>query len=130
RAMGASQAWWGRLDVVDWVKPALGGLVVGLGGIAIYAAFGEYHIFGTGYGTLSALLTGQKAMLGLTILFTLAIVKPLATATTIGSGGGGGVFSASLFVGAMYGAILGIVAQVLFPHAGLDPVSFALVGMG
>ena len=130
RAMGYSQAWWARLPVIDWVKPALGGLVVGLMGLAIYEAFGAYHIFGTGYGSLSALLRNDSAVMAFGVLLTLAILKPLATVTTIGSGGGGGVFSASLFVGATYGGFLGLAFAAIFPTAGIHPVSFALVGMG
>lgn len=130
RAMGFSQVWWGRLPIIDWLKPALGGLVVGVLGLALFEATGNYHIFGTGYGTVSAILRGDTAILAVGLLLTLAVVKPLATATTIGSGGGGGVFSASLFVGAAYGGVVGLAFDALFPAAGLDPVSFALVGMG
>jgi CIC family chloride channel protein len=129
RAMGASQRWWANLGLADWLKPALGGLVVGIMGLALFLAFGEYHIFGTGYGTVSAILNGNPAILTLSLLIVLAAVKPLATAITIGSGGGGGVFSASLFAGAAYGGAMGLVAQAIFPHAGLSAVSYALVGM-
>lgn len=130
RAMGLSQAWWGKLPILDWLKPALGGLAVGLMGMAIFEAFGAYHIFGTGYGSLSALLRGDGRVLALGLLLTLAVVKPIATATTIGSGGGGGVFSASLFAGAAYGGALGLIMDLVAPSAGINPVSYALVGMG
>lgn len=130
RAMGISQAWWRRLPLLDWVKPALGGLLVGLMGLALFEATGAYHVFGTGYGTLAAILRADGAVLAIGILLALALLKPLATATTIGSGGGGGVFSASLFVGATYGGLLGLTFSSLFPQAGIDPVAFALVGMG
>lgn len=130
RMMELSQAWWARLPVVDWVKPAFGGLLVGLLGLALFEATGAYHVFGTGYGTLSALLRGDGAVLALGVLLALAVLKPLATATTIGSGGGGGVFSASLFVGATYGGLLGLAFGALVPDLGIDPVAFALVGMG
>jgi chloride channel protein, CIC family len=129
-AMGKSQEMWGRLPLADWMKPALGGLAVGILGVAMFEAFGAYHVYGTGYGTLSALLERDGAVLAIGVLLALAFVKPLATVTTIGSGGGGGVFSASLFVGATYGGLLGLVIDRIAPGAGVDPVSFALVGMG
>lgn len=130
RAMGWSQELWARLRVVDWVKPALGGLIVGVMGVLIFEAFGNYHVYGTGYGSLSAILKGDPAMFGFALLLVLAFAKPLATVMTIGSGGGGGVFSASLFVGATYGGLLGKSFDLMFPSAGIDPVAFALVGMG
>lgn len=129
RAMGASQKWWERLRVADWMKPALGGLAVGALGVAVYASFGEYHLYGTGYASITAMLAGDPRVLGFAVLFVLAVLKPIATALTIGSGGGGGVFSASLFAGAAYGGLLGLAADALFPAADLSPTSYALVGM-
>lgn len=129
RAMGASQRWWERLAIVDWLKPALGGLIVGVLGFAMFLAFGQYHIFGTGYATISNILLGNPLVLTLGLLFVLAVLKPLATAVTIGSGGGGGVFSASLFAGAAYGGLLGLVVDRMFPEANLSVVSYAVVGM-
>jgi CIC family chloride channel protein len=129
RAMGASQRWWGKLAAPDWLKPGFGGLAVGLIGLALYGVSGEYHVYGTGYGTVSAILTADPLVFTLSLLVVLALVKPVATAITIGSGGGGGVFSASLFAGAAYGGVLGLVAQALLPGAHLSAVSYALVGM-
>jgi CIC family chloride channel protein len=129
RAMGASQRWWERLPVVDWVKPALGGLAVGILGLFMFEAFGQYHLYGTGYASVTAILQGNPLVLTLGVLFVLAILKPIATAITIGSGGGGGVFSAGLFAGAAYGGLMGLLIDTLFPSLGIDVVSYALVGM-
>ncbi|MFA5943585.1 MAG: chloride channel protein [Candidatus Thermoplasmatota archaeon] len=129
RAMAASQRWWERLPVVDWIKPALGGLAVGVLGLAMFRAFGQYHLFGTGYATISAILSDDPLVVTLGLLIVLAALKPIATAITIGSGGGGGVFSASLFAGAAYGGILGLLANALFPALNLSVASYALVGM-
>ncbi|MHB1261463.1 MAG: chloride channel protein, partial [Thermoplasmatota archaeon] len=129
RAMAASQRWWERLGVVDWVKPALGGLAVGLLGLLMYEAFGHYHLYGTGYATLSAILTEDPLVFTLGLMLVLAVLKPFATAITIGSGGGGGVFSAGLFTGGAYGGALGLAVDALFPDLGIHPASYALVGM-
>jgi chloride channel protein, CIC family len=130
RTMGASQALWTKAPAPEWLKPALGGLAVGALGLLMLETFGQYHLYGTGYATVSALLHGDAAVMAVTVLVALAVLKPVATATTIGSGGAGGVFSASLFSGAAYGGLLGLGADALFPDAGIHPASFALVGMG
>ena len=129
RAMAVSQRWWERLPVLDWIKPALGGLAVGVLGLVMYLAFGQYHLFGTGYASISAILREDPFVVTLALLFVLAVLKPIATAITIGSGGGGGVFSASLFAGAAYGGLMGMAANALFPALGLSVASYALVGM-
>jgi chloride channel protein, CIC family len=129
RAMGHSQRWWGALVLADWMKPALGGLMVGLMGLFMFQVFGHYHLFGTGYATVSHILLGDPALLAVGLLLVLALLKPVATAITIGSGGGGGVFSASLFAGAAYGGLLGLVANALFPAMDLHVPTYALVGM-
>jgi CIC family chloride channel protein len=129
RAMGASQRWWEQLGLQDWLKPALGGLVVGVLGLAMFELYGQYHLYGTGYATVSSILLSDPAVMTFGILLVLAVLKPLATAVTIGSGGGGGVFSASLFAGAAYGGLLGLTVDTLFPGLDVHPASYALVGM-
>ncbi len=122
-----------------WQKPAVGGLFVGLLGLLVFQAtshfgilggFGAYHIYGTGYGTVNAILSDNPAMLVAPLLGLLIVAKPLASSITIGSGGGGGVFSASLMQGAFYGALLGLVVQHFFPGHVAGPAAYALVGMG
>ena len=129
RTMGASQRWFEKLAVWDWLKPAVGGLVVGVLGVALFAAFGQYHVYGTGYATVTAILASDTAVMTLGLLAVLAVAKPVATAVTIGSGGGGGVFSAGLFAGAAYGGAFGLLMDAALPWADLDPASYALVGM-
>ncbi len=130
RTMGWSQKMWAGLPLTDWLKPTLGGLAVGIMGLAVFEWNGQYHLFGTGYATVSALLVGDGFVLAIPVLLVLIILKPLATATTIGSGGGGGVFSASLFVGALYGGFVGLLAEQFAPGFTAPAVSYALVGMG
>lgn len=135
RTLGWSQRAWGALHIPGWLKPGVGGLLVGLAGLGLLATTDAYHIFGTGYATVSALLHEQPALLSIPLLLALILIKPLATATTIGSGGGGGVFSASLYTGALYGALVGIAVHWLAQQAGWATASlggvasYALVGM-
>jgi CIC family chloride channel protein len=63
-------------------------------------------------------------------LLVLLGVKILATSITIGSGGSGGIFAPSLFLGAMVGGAVGLVANDLFPDITAGPGAYALVGMG
>lgn len=60
----------------------------------------------------------------------LVFVKIFATSFTISSGGSGGVFAPSLFIGLMLGGFYGNVCSTLFPNLLMDPSAFVLVGMG
>ncbi len=137
KMLGAASDRGESLKLPTWLKPTLGGLIVGVLGLGVFyvsaQAFlggdGQYHIFGTGYGTVSAILAGNQLVLVVPLLMLLIVAKPLASSITIGSGGGGGVFSASLMQGALYGALFGIIAQEISPFP-VGPVSaYALVGM-
>lgn len=112
---------WSRLPLPAFIRPMLGGLVIGL------IALGFPEILGNGYQGTSAALTGQ---LGLWMLLALLVLKMMAVATTLGSGGSGGVFAPSLFLGAMAGGAVGRIVATLFPHSGVEPGAYALVGMG
>jgi CIC family chloride channel protein len=95
--------------------------VVGVVGLA----FPE--ILGIGHLAMDRMLEGE---LGLGLLLALVVMKLVTTSLTLGSGGSGGVFVPSLFVGAALGGALGTaVGQwAPFPHGG--PGAYALVGMG
>jgi CIC family chloride channel protein len=104
-----------------YLKAAVGGAMIGCIGL-LYP-----HIFGVGYETISQVLRGE--MLG-TILIALLVAKILATSLTIGSGGSGGIFAPSLFMGAALGGLFGNFAQALFPQITASPGAYAIVGMG
>jgi chloride channel protein, CIC family len=104
-----------------WLKPALGGLGVGIIGIFLP------QVFGVGYETINDAIWNN---LELKILLLLLIAKMIATAFTLGSGGSGGVFGPSLYFGALLGASWGIIANMLFPEWTASPGAYALVGMG
>ena len=123
---------WSSLPVSEAVRPVLGGLMVGTIGYVMFLTLGEFHVFGTGYATVTDILStpsgGFLALAG--TLVVLSVAKPVATAITVGSGGGGGMFSVSLFQGAVWGGLVGLVAQRLLPGLDISPASYALVGMG
>lgn len=107
--------------IPGWLQPAVGGLLVGAIGIFFP------QIFGVGYETISAALYNQLTWQLLTVLI---LVKLLATCITLGSGGSGGVFAPSLFLGAMTGGAVGHLANALAPTLTAPPGAYALVGMG
>jgi CIC family chloride channel protein len=109
------------LRVPGFVKPAIGGLVIGAIGIFFP------HVFGVGYETISLALESQLAWY---FLLLLVLLKLIATSVTIGSGGSGGIFAPSLFLGAMLGGVVGSVVHTLFPWATGSSGAYALVGMG
>jgi CIC family chloride channel protein len=109
-----------KLSVPRWIHPMLGGAMVGL--IAI--AFPE--VLGVGYGTTDAALKGQIV---LPLLLALLAAKTAAVAISLGSGFGGGVFSPSLFLGAMLGGAFGIIATQAFPEMSSGHSAYTMVGM-
>jgi len=63
-------------------------------------------------------------------MFLLVVLKILATSITIGSGGSGGIFAPSLFLGAMVGGFFGIIVHNIFPEVTATPGAYSIVGMG
>jgi CIC family chloride channel protein len=107
--------------ITEYLKPAIGGLI--LGSIGLFFP----QIFGVGYESIELALYGKIAI-GLVSL--LVLVKILATSVTLGSGGSGGVFAPSLFIGAMLGESYGKLTQFLVPSIAIPSGACALVGMG
>jgi CIC family chloride channel protein len=110
-----------RLRIAEWIKPAIGGLLLGL--IALKLP----HVMGVGYETVNLSLAGS---LGLKMAVLLLFAKILATSLSIGSGMSGGIFAPSLVLGATLGTIVGIIANYLLPDLALSPCHYALAGMG
>jgi CIC family chloride channel protein len=114
--------------IPEYLKPAIGG--IGIGIIGLYS----YDLFGVGYGDVFwvSSMSVNQALLGeiaLQSLIILVILKIIAASLTLGSGGSGGIFAPSLFIGAMLGGALGSVAHLLFPSYVASPGAYALVGM-
>ncbi len=110
-----------KIPIPEWSKAMLGGL--GVGAIAIFVP----NVFGVGYGTIAQALAGT---LGAGALAGLLLAKIAATSITIGSGGSGGVFAPSLFLGAVTGGLFGTAVHQAFPEATASSGAYALVTMG
>jgi CIC family chloride channel protein len=102
-------------------KPAVGGLMLG----CIIYLFPQ--VMDGGYGWVQAALEGKIFWYTMIIL---ALLKILATSCTISSGGSGGVFGPSVFIGAMLGGAFGFLGQQLAPGWVSHPSSFVVVGIG
>ena len=133
-----------RFDGLRRVPPALraalGGLLVGLLGLLLP------RILGQGYETILGTLRGESLPLpshladpgsalppelwAALCLLLLVVAKIVATSLTIGSGGSGGVFAPSLYIGACLGCAFGLGVNTLFPTGTSIPSGYALVGMG
>jgi chloride channel protein, CIC family len=110
-----------KLKIPRWASPAIGGVLVGL--LALW--FPE--VLGVGYEATDRALNGEYLLV---MLVALAAAKLLATVICLGSGFGGGVFSPSLFIGAMIGGAFGIVAAIPFPDLASSFGAYTVVGMG
>ncbi len=119
-------------SVPEWVQPAIGGAL--LGAIALlYPLVTGVHwerspqIFNVGYQVIEQALSNQLAV---SALLVLLVLKLIATSLTLGSGGSGGIFAPSLFMGAMLGGAFQYLIQMIFPAITAPPGAYALVGMG
>jgi len=113
--------WFDDSSIRPVIQPVLGGLVVGA--ISLITPL----ILGTSYEGITDVVLGK----GVWYLFLgLAALKLLATSFTLGSGGSGGIFAPSLFLGACLGGALGDLTHRLLPHITAEPGAYAVVGMG
>ncbi len=113
-----------RLALPRWLKPALGGLAVGLIGMLLP------QVLHTGYGWVQLSMT-KEGLLALSPLVVLALPfgKVLATSLTIGSGGSGGIFGPGMVIGGMLGALLWRVGYGVLPNLPPEPAPFVIIGM-
>jgi CIC family chloride channel protein len=120
--------WFARLQVVPrWVHPALGGLVTGGLAALFLGVLGVGGIPGGGYAVLNDALAGKLAF---GALLSLMLGKLVATVASYSSGGAGGIFAPSLFLGGTLGGAIGYLDIAVFGHPQSQVASFALVGMG
>jgi CIC family chloride channel protein len=106
--------------ITNYLKPAFGGLMLGIIGIFFP------QIFGVGYEAIGAALHGEMV---LWVLIVLVFLKIVGTSLTLGSGGSGGIFAPSLFMGAVLGGFFGNLVHLAFPEVTATPGAYALVGM-
>ena len=110
-----------RVDMPVWLRPVLGAVAVGVIALAVP------EILGVGYEATNLALREKYSLL---FLFVLLFAKTIATAITLASRFGGGVFSPSLYLGAMAGGAFGIIAAQVFPEYASGYGVYAVLGMG
>jgi len=126
RLLYFSEDIWSRIKIPEPTKPLFGGILLGVLGVFSYQIDGFPRIFGIGYVTIENTLFSK---LTLQVTFGLLILKLIATTMTLGSGGSGGIFAPSLFMGAMLGASFGQISHNIFPEIVAPSGAYALVGM-
>lgn len=109
------------LNFPDYLKAILGGMIIGFMGLAFP------QLLGVGYGGIEGALRQEYVWWFLLLLIPL---KMLATSITIGSGGSGGIFAPSLFLGAVSGGFFGYMVHSQFPFLTATPGAYSVVAMG
>ncbi len=110
-----------KLKIHPILVPAVGGVLAGSFGIFYPDALGN------GYDGMNKVMNGQMLW---HLALLLVFVKILLTGLTLGSGGSGGLYAPSLFIGSMVGGAFGAMLNYLFPGLTGTAGSYALVGMG
>lgn len=126
RAYNESETRFARWNVPNWMKPAIGGLFISV----IILAYPE--VAGGGFEFVSEVMGAlmPHTIWGVILLLAIALAKIVATALTVGSGGSGGVFGPSLFIGGVLGAAFAGICEIAMPGGIRSPEMFILVGMG
>lgn len=112
-----------RFHIPRVLKPMLGGVLVGLMGLAVK---GSLH---TGYGWVQISMTDELKTLPLWLVLALPFAKILATSLSIGSGGSGGIFGPGMVIGGMLGAAFWRIGDGFLPLLPTSPAPFVIVGM-
>ncbi len=110
-----------RKNLSVYVKPVVGAFLVGVIGVFFP------QILGDGYEYIEKAFRGEMVF---KMMVVLVFLKILATSLTIGSGGAGGVFAPSLFIGAMLGGAFGALVHRLFPEYTSSAGAYSMVGVG
>lgn len=112
-----------HLRLPNWIKPAIGGLLVGLIGLLVPQALGM------GYGWVQVSMGSKLLSLPLWVIVLLPFTKILTTGLSIGSGGSGGIFGPGMVIGGMTGALLWRISYHVLPGLPTTPGPFVIVGM-
>ncbi len=112
-----------RLRLPNWIKPAVGGLLVGFIGLLVPQALGM------GYGWIQVSMGSELLSLPLWVVVLLPFAKILTTGLSIGSGGSGGIFGPGMVIGGMTGAFLWRLSYHVLPGLPATPGPFVIVGM-
>ncbi len=114
------------LKIPRMYKPMVGGLLVGCLGLAFP------KVYSGGYGVLQLAILGELTptlKAGIYLMLALMFYKILATTFTIGSGGSGGIFGPTLFIGGMLGGAVGLIGHHFWPEVVTEPGAYVVVGM-
>lgn len=121
RSLNSTHDLFHSLKVHPVLKPAIGGLFVGMIG------YFYPQVFGVGYDVITDALANELA---LSLMIALIFLKIIAFSLTLGSGGSGGSIVPALFTGAMLGGAYGTIAHGIFPEVTAQSGAYALAGMG
>jgi CIC family chloride channel protein len=120
RTLSAFEEWFDAWTFPEPLKAAIGGLAVGVIGVWLP------QVFGSGLPQMEQVLLIRYPFV---IMLLLVPAKILATSFTLGSGGSGGVFAPSLFIGGMLGGAFGHLVHLQFPAFTALSAAYAIVGM-
>ena len=112
-----------QMPLPKWLKPAIGGLIVGMIGLVLPQALGM------GYGWVQVSMGSGLLGLPLWVILLLPFAKILTTGLSIGSGGSGGIFGPGMVIGAMVGATVWRLCYHVLPGVPDNPAPFVIVGM-
>lgn len=112
-----------KMRIPKYVKPAIGGVLVGIIGIVFP------QILGTSYGWLQIAINKDYLLFPLEMIGAVIVFKILATSLTIGSGGSAGVFGPSMVIGGLLGAFIGGALHLLGLFTWIDVTSVIIVSM-
>ncbi len=112
-----------RVTLPNWLKPAIGGLIVGLIGLVLPEALGM------GYGWVQVSMGTGLLGIPIWVILLLPFAKIVTTGLSIGSGGSGGIFGPGMVIGGMLGALVWRLCYHVLPGVPDSPSPFVIVGM-
>lgn len=120
RGVAACEQLFIRLKIKSWLRPMIAGAIVGL------LAMKSPQVMSSGHGALHFTGLFKLPLEALAVIFVL---KSFASIVSLGAGFRGGLFFASLLLGAVGGQLFAIGVTALIPAAHLDPDAYAIIGM-
>ena len=109
-----------KLDIPFYLKPALGGLLVGLIG------YFYIEVLGTGSNIISNF---NNLDISIILITSILVLKIIATSLSIGSGGSGGLFAPMILTGLLAGFLAGKIGLIFWPAFAINPIFLALCGL-